>query len=109
MAYPELKELTQAEQLFDAGNLDEALEILNDNHQFEGLDSQQISYFKFLKGLILWYQFKAEELIELGEQIFNEGQNLNDNLQSFDGLFFIILGLVSGKKVDKALENVKEA
>ncbi|MFX1490428.1 MAG: tetratricopeptide repeat protein, partial [Promethearchaeota archaeon] len=32
-----------------------------------------------------------------------------DNLQSFDGLFFIILGLCNTNKVDKALEKVKEA
>jgi len=67
MSYPELKQLTKAEELFDAGKLDEALELLNDWSQFEGLSSQQKGYYKFLKGLILLYQSKSEELIKLGE------------------------------------------
>ena len=65
MSHPELKELTRAEQLFDDGKLDEALELLNDWNQFEGLNLQQKNYFQFLKGLLLTYQNKSKELIEL--------------------------------------------
>ncbi|MHA1191480.1 MAG: hypothetical protein ACTSP9_04195, partial [Promethearchaeota archaeon] len=91
MSHP--KELTRAEQLFDNGKLDEALEILNDQSQYEGLNLQQKSHFQFFKGLILLYLNKGEDLISLGETIYKEGQKCNDNLQSFDGLFFIITGL----------------
>lgn len=102
MTYPELKQLTRAEELFDRGKLDESLEILNDLSQFEGLNGQQKSYFKFLQGLIFFYQNKSEQLIKLGEYIFEEGQKLNESLQSFDGLFFIIIGLGGADKFDEA-------
>ncbi|MFX0043824.1 MAG: hypothetical protein ACFE8L_13005, partial [Candidatus Hodarchaeota archaeon] len=69
MSHPELNKLTRAEQLFDAGKLDEALEILNDWKQFEVLNPLQKSHFKFLKGLILFYQNKSEEVSKLGEQL----------------------------------------
>ncbi|MFX1464756.1 MAG: tetratricopeptide repeat protein, partial [Promethearchaeota archaeon] len=106
MSHSELNQLTRAEQLFDDSKLDEALEILSDWNQFEGLDLQQKGYFQFLKGLILIYQNKYEELIELGEQIFKEGQKFNENLQSLDGLYFIIFGLGLANKFDKALKKI---
>jgi len=108
MSHPELKELTRAEQLFDDGKLDEALELFNDWNQFEGLNLQQKSHFQFLKGLILFYLNKGEDLISLGETIYKEGQKLNDNLQSFDGLFFIIIGLAIAGKFEEAFNFFKE-
>ncbi len=109
MSYPELKELARAEQLFDEGKLDEALEILNDWSQFEGLNFQQKTYFQFLKGLILTYQNKTEEVIELGELMLKEGQRLNENLHSFDGLFFIIMGLGLENKFEEAFNRIGQA
>ena len=108
MSHPELKELTRAEQLFDDGKLDEALELFNDWSQFEGLNSQQKGYYQFLKGLILIYQNKSEEVIELGKRIFREGQKLKNNLQSFDGFFFIIAGLCLANKFDEALKKIEK-
>jgi len=49
MSHPELKELTRAEQLFDDGKLDEALEQLNDWNQFEGLVFSKKVIFSFLR------------------------------------------------------------
>ena len=109
MSYPELKELARAEQLFDEGKLDEALEILNDWSQFEGLNFQQKTYFQFLKGLILTYQNKTEEVIELGELMLKEGQRLNENLHSIDGLFFIIMGLGLENKFEEAFNRIGQA
>ncbi|MHA1240905.1 MAG: tetratricopeptide repeat protein [Promethearchaeota archaeon] len=109
MSYPELIELTKAEQLFDDGKLDEALQLLNDNNQFEGLNFQQKSYFQGLKGLILIYQNKNIELIELGELMLKEGQDSKENLQSFDGLFFILFGLDQEKKFEEALNRIGQA
>ena len=109
MSHPELKQLTRAEQLFDEGKLDEALEILNDWSQFEGLNFQQKTYFQFLKGLILTYQNKTEEVIELGELMLKEGQRLNENLHSFDGLFFIIMGLGLENKFEEAFNRIGQA
>ncbi|MHA1191484.1 MAG: tetratricopeptide repeat protein [Promethearchaeota archaeon] len=109
MTHPELKALTRAEQLFNDGKLDDALDIFNDKSQYERINFQQKEYFQFLKGLILFYQNKGEELIELGEQIFNEGQKLNENLQSFDGLYFILIGLCITNKFEEALSKIEKA
>jgi len=109
MPHSELNQLTKAEELFDDGKLDEALELLNDMNQFKGLDLQQKGHFQFIKGLILFYQHKIEELIKLGEEIFKEGQTLNDNLQSFDGLFFAIIGLGQTYKFEEAHKLIEKA
>ncbi len=108
MSYSTLNELTRAEELFGSGYLDEALEILNDQSQYEGLNLQQKSHFQFLKGLILFYLNQGEELINLGETMHKEGQKCNDNLQSFDGLWFIITGLAIAGKFEEAFNFVKE-
>ena len=109
MSHLDLKHLTKAECLFDVGKLNEALEILNDENHFEGHDLQQKSYFQFLKGLILMYLNKGDDLISLGEPIYKEGQKRNDNLQSFDGLFFIILGLAIAGKFEEAFRLFEKA
>ncbi|MFW9866713.1 MAG: tetratricopeptide repeat protein [Candidatus Thorarchaeota archaeon] len=109
MSHPELKQLTRAEELADAGKLDMALEILNDKSQFEGLSSQQKSHFQFLKGLVLLYMYKSEELITFGEELFREGQYFNNKLQSFDGLFFNAYGLAQAYRFDDALEKIEQA
>ena len=108
MSHSELNQLSQAEELFNQGNLEEALEILNDESHFEGLSLQQKSYFQFLKGLILFYLNKGEDLISLGETIYKEGQKCNDKLQSLDGLFFIITGLAIAGKFEEAFNFFKE-
>jgi len=108
MSLPKLNQLTKAEELFDTGYLDEALEILNDESHFEGLKLQQKSYFQFLKGLILLYLNQGEDLISLGETMYKDGQNLNDNLQSFDGLWFIFTGLGLSNKYDEAFKLIKK-
>ncbi len=99
----EIKELTRAEQLFDEGKLDNALELLIDKNQFEGLNFKQKDYYHFLKGLILLYLNKSEQIIEFGDQLINNGQKLRDNLQSIEGLFFKIMGLGSYKRYNDAL------
>jgi tetratricopeptide (TPR) repeat protein len=108
MTYSDLEQLTRAEELFDAGNLEEALEILNDERYFEGLSLQQKSYFQYLKGLILFYFNEGENLYSLGEIMYKEGQKCNDNLRSCDGLFFIITGLALAGKFEEAFNFFKE-
>jgi len=108
MSYSELIQLSRAEELFNQGNLEEALEILNDESHFEGLRFQQKSHFQYLKGLILIYYNNCEDLINLGEKIYKEAQDRNDNLQSFDGLWFIFMGLGLSNKYDEAFKLIKK-
>ncbi|MFX0007585.1 MAG: tetratricopeptide repeat protein [Candidatus Hermodarchaeota archaeon] len=109
MYKPDLKKLTRAEQLFDEGKLNEALEILDDPSQYNGLNLQQKSYFQFLKGLILFDHNNGEDLIGLGENMYEEGQKYNDNLQSFDGLYFIITGSALAGKFEQAFKLCENA
>ena len=109
MSHPELEQLTRVEKLFDAGKLDKALELLNDQSQFEGLNLEQKGHFYFLKGSILIYQNKIEEAIYLGEHVYKEGQKLNEHLQSFDGLYFILMGLCLAWKFDEAIKKIEKA
>ncbi|MBY8986154.1 MAG: tetratricopeptide repeat protein, partial [Candidatus Lokiarchaeota archaeon] len=109
MYQPKLKKLTRAEELFDEGKLNEALELLNDPSQYEGLNLQQKSHFQFLKGLILFYHNKCEDLISFGETIYKEGQKCNNKLQSFDGLWFIFTGLASAGKFEEAFKLFEKA
>ena len=109
MSHPGLKQLKKAEQLFDDGKLDKALEILNDWRQFEGLNLQQKGHFLFLKGLILIYQNKSEEVSKLGEQMLKEGQKLDEPLQSADAYFFILFGPSLANKFVEASKFIEKA
>ncbi len=109
MSNPKLNKLTRAEELFDDGKLDEALELLNDKSQFEGLNFEKKNHFQSLKGLILLYQNKNLELIELGELMFKEGQALKENLHSSDGLFFNAMGLDLEKRFEEAFNRIGQA
>jgi tetratricopeptide (TPR) repeat protein len=109
MSISELDELTRAEQLFDDGELDQALELLDDWSLFEELNSEQKGHFQFLKGLLLSYQNKSKELLELGEQMLKQGQHNNEQLQKFDGLFFILLGLSLDNRFEEAHMKIKDA
>ena len=104
-----IKQLTRVEQLFDESKLDEALELLNDKNQFEGLKIEEISHLRYLKGLILVYQNKGLELIELGELILKEGRNLKQNLLYFDGLFFVAHGLDLERRFETAISIIGQA
>lgn len=108
MSHSELNQLSRAEELLNQGNLEGAVEILNDESHFERLSLQQKSHFQFLKGLILFYLNKGEDLVSLGDKIYKEGQEGNDNLRSFDGLFFIVTGLAIAGKFEEAFNFFKE-
>jgi len=109
MPHSDLKQLTQVEELFNAGKLDDALELLEDLDQLEGLDLQQKGYYQILKAHILTYQGKHEELIKLGEEVLKESQKLNEKLLSVDGLIMLFYGLSMAKDFDKALEVTEQA
>ncbi|MFW9828800.1 MAG: hypothetical protein ACFFEY_14510, partial [Candidatus Thorarchaeota archaeon] len=109
MHHPQLNQLLRAEELFNQGNLVEAFEILNDERYFEGLSLQQKNYFQYLKGMILFYLNRGEDLVSLGEKIYKEGQKCNNNLQSFDGLYFVITGLTISGKFEEAFKLFEKA
>ncbi|MFW9827132.1 MAG: tetratricopeptide repeat protein [Candidatus Thorarchaeota archaeon] len=109
MSHQNQTPLTKAEDYFDAGKYDEAMELLNNLDQIENIDFTQKCYYQFLKGLILVYQYKSREVAKLGEEIYKEGHDHNNNLQSLDGLFFIGLGSIMEYNFDKAVEIIKQS
>jgi tetratricopeptide (TPR) repeat protein len=109
MSHSELDHLTKAEELFNIGKLDEALELLEDLNQLEGLELQQKGYYQILKALILIYQGKHEEAIKLGEEMIKESQEYDEKLLSVDGLSLISYGLIGAEKYDEGLEKIEQA
>jgi tetratricopeptide (TPR) repeat protein len=108
MSHLELSQLTRAEELFDEGNLEEALEILEKLDQFKDLDYQQRSYYQFLKGLILSYQAKVIDVIKLGRKMSKEGKKLGENLQTIDGSTLITNILIEMNQFDEAFELIQK-
>lgn len=109
MSHPELIHFSRVEELFNDGNLDEALEIIDDFIQLEGIDFQQKYNLNFLKGLILFYQSKSGDVVKLGKEIYKESQNLGEHLHAIDGLFFMIIGLCLDYKYNEAFEFIEKA
>ncbi|MFW9823737.1 MAG: tetratricopeptide repeat protein, partial [Candidatus Thorarchaeota archaeon] len=93
MSHSKREQSLKAEELFDKGKLTEALELFNDFFKDKITDMEQKSHFLFLKGLILIYQYKSEELVKYGETLYQESQKNDEKLQSIDGLCFKIAGL----------------
>ncbi|MFX0003906.1 MAG: TIR domain-containing protein [Promethearchaeota archaeon] len=109
MSHLKLNKFAQVEKLFNEFKLEEAIELLDDLIQLEGINLQQKSSYQFLKGQILIWQGKYEEAIKLGEQIFKEYKEFNRKLQSVDGLSIIIIALIQSNRFDEAIEMIKKA
>ncbi|MFX0156253.1 MAG: tetratricopeptide repeat protein [Candidatus Hodarchaeota archaeon] len=109
MSHLELNELSEVENLYDAFKVDEAIDLLDDLIQREGINLQQKVSYQFLKGHILIHQGKIKDVFKLGRRIFKESQKSNAPLQSFDGLSLICFGLILFNRFDEALEVIQKA
>ena len=111
MSYLEPKELDRVKQLINEGEFDVALKLMNDFEQKKGLNLQEKIACKLLRGQLLNWQGKNEELIKLGEEIYKESQQINKNVQSVDCLILISKNLSSHQlqKNDEALSKLEQA
>ena len=111
MSYSEPKELVHVKQLINEGEFEAALKLMNIFEQKEGLSLQEKISGQLLKGQILNWQGKHEELIKFGEKIYNESQQINNNLQSVDILILISNSLSSHQlqKNNEALNKLEQA
>ncbi|MFW9880834.1 MAG: tetratricopeptide repeat protein, partial [Candidatus Thorarchaeota archaeon] len=109
MSQLELNELTEVEKLFDEFKLDEAIKLLDNLIQREGITIQQKVSYQFLKGFFLGFQGKIKELFKLGRKIYKESQKSNAPLQSVDGLSLVYVGLILYNRFDEALEVIQQA
>jgi tetratricopeptide (TPR) repeat protein len=109
MTQAELMQLKRAEELFDAGNLDDANSLLKNILKYNGLEFDKKVYCLYLLGLICVYQHKSEEVIEIGKKISSEAQKLKHDLFHIDGLYLILIGLIISDKFEKTPDILAKA
>ncbi|MFX0022529.1 MAG: tetratricopeptide repeat protein [Candidatus Hermodarchaeota archaeon] len=109
MSHSELSQLTRAEELYEAGELDEALKLLDNMIQEEENNFQRKGYYQFLKGRILCDQGKYEEALKFGEIMFRENQILKQYLRSVDGLIFMLYGLMDLERFEEIDDIIEKA
>ncbi|MFW9902172.1 MAG: tetratricopeptide repeat protein [Candidatus Thorarchaeota archaeon] len=109
MSYLELNELSEVENLYDAFKVDEAIELLDDFIQREGITLQQKVSYQLIKGHILIHQGKLKDAFKLGRRIYKESQKTGAPLQSFDGLSLVSTVLLLFDRFDEALEVIQKA
>ena len=102
------EELIRAEQLSDDGKLDEALTLLNNYEQKEGLSHHDKASCHLLQCQILLWQGKLKELIKHAEQIIKESEGLEDNFLKVDSLLIMTHALVMLEKLDEAFDLITQ-
>jgi len=109
MSYLELNELSEVEKLYNEFKVDEAIELLDDFIQREGINLQQKVSYQLIKGHILIHQGKIKDVFKLGRRIYKESKKTNAPLQSFDGLSLVSAVLLLFDRFDEALEVIQKA
>ncbi|MFX1324240.1 MAG: tetratricopeptide repeat protein [Promethearchaeota archaeon] len=104
----EATELSRARDLIGEGKLDEAITLLNNYQQREGLNHQDKTSAHLLQCQILLWQGKLKELIKRTEDMYKESKDHEINLSIVDNLLILIHALVLLNNFDKALDLIKE-
>ena len=102
------EELIQAEKLIDKGKLDEALTLLNNYEQKEGLNHRDKASCYLLQCQILFWQGKHKELIKLVEQIDKESGGRDNNLFKTGALLKVANSIIPLYKFDEAFDLIKQ-
>ncbi|MFX1587275.1 MAG: tetratricopeptide repeat protein [Promethearchaeota archaeon] len=108
MSHLESEELTQAKILIDKDKLDEALTLLNNYEQEEGLNHHDKESCHLLQCQILFWQGKYKELIKRTEPIYKESGGRESNLFIVDNLLIMTHILVRLSRFDKAFDLIKQ-
>ena len=101
------EELIRAEQLIDKDKLDEALTLLNNYEQKEGLTHHDKVSCHLLQCQILFWQGKLKELIKHAEQTYKESEGLENNFLKIDSLLIMTHALVRLERLDKAFNIIE--
>jgi len=107
MSHSESEELTQVKILIDEDKLDEALTLLNNYEQKEGLNHHDKASCHLLQCQILFWQGKYKELIKHTEPMYKESREWENNLFIVDNLLIMTHTLVRLRKFDKAFDLIK--
>ncbi|KKL64856.1 hypothetical protein LCGC14_2160800, partial [marine sediment metagenome] len=96
-----------AEQLIDEDKLDEALTLLNNYEQKEGLTNHDRASCHLLQCQILFWQGKLKELTKLAEQLRHDNAGLEDNYFEVDSVLLVAHALVGFGKFDEASNLIR--
>ena len=102
------EEVIRAEQLSDEGKLDEALTLLDNYEQKEGLTHHDKASCHLLQCEILFWQGKYKELVILAEQTYKESEGLENNFFKVDILLLMARALVGLDRIDEAFDLIKQ-
>ncbi len=83
---PEIKGLNSIKQLEEEGKIKEALQIVLELEQGDGLSLKELLSYKLVKANLLRLLGNFLDAIEIAKEIFQEFQKLGDLLSSFDAL-----------------------
>ncbi|MHA2127718.1 MAG: tetratricopeptide repeat protein, partial [Promethearchaeota archaeon] len=100
--------LNQIEKFIDEEKLDEALTLLNAYEQKGGLNPLSRAFCHLYRCKILFWRGKYKELIKIAEQIYEESDELEDNLLKFDSFLLMLYALARTEKLDKAFDLIKQ-
>jgi len=102
------EEIIRAEKLIDDGKLDEALTLLNNYEQKEGLSHQDKASCHLLQCQILFIQGKLKRLIKHAEQTYKESEGLENSFLKIDSLLLMAHAYARLGKFDEASDLIKQ-
>jgi len=102
------EEVIRAEKLIDEGKLDEALTLLINYEQKEGLNNHDKASCHLLQCQILFWQGKLKELIKHAEQMYKESRGRENNLFTVDNLLIMTHALVELDRFNEASDLIKQ-
>ncbi|MFX1481000.1 MAG: tetratricopeptide repeat protein, partial [Promethearchaeota archaeon] len=106
MSHSELNQLKRAEQLFDAGKLDDAFELLNKFEKKQGLIIHDKIANYLLRINFLYQQGRYNEILVLAEETYNKSLRLEKSLFSIDALMWKASALINLNKLDEAYDII---
>lgn len=109
MTNTESKEISQARQFIAKCKFDEALQILSDFEEVEGLTLQDKITGHLLQCQLLFWQGKYEDVINLAKQTHEESLGLGKHILSVDPLLLMADALIWQFRHNKAFEIIIQA
>ncbi|MFX0059198.1 MAG: tetratricopeptide repeat protein, partial [Candidatus Heimdallarchaeota archaeon] len=111
------KELIQAKQLIEEGNIKEASQIVLELEKRDDYSSQDLLYSKLLKAMIFDRSSEYSKAVKYSNQVLEESQKQSDSFSYLDGLLIqahslVMIGDLTRantilKQAKKVLENLK--
>ncbi len=102
------EEVIRAEKLIDDSKFDEALTLLNNYEQKEGLTHHDKASCHLLQCQILFWQGKHKELIKLAEQTYKESEGLENSFLKVDSLLLMTHALIRLGRFEEVFNLIKQ-